>query len=173
MIGTILDCTYETIQNRVIQKVRWKIWPCNFNGTPLLTNLFSCARLVFLSICPIVQYSFCPFVHLSFCSFDLTRVHSIWSGEKPIALFPHSDWDVFIIVREWRRVLMTSLNCGFFCYENDNWWRQRKFFWTPVVNFTKILQAAFAPISLSQKNTNLQCKYRKAAVKTFVKKNWS
>ena len=92
MIGTILDCTYETIQNRVIQKVRWKIWPCNFNGTPLLTNLFSCARLVFLSICPIVQYSFCPFVHLSFCSFDLTRVHSIWSGvEKPIALF-HTLW---------------------------------------------------------------------------------
>ncbi len=29
------------------------------------------------------------------------------------------------------------------------------------VNFTKILRAAFAPIFLHQKNTNLECKYKK------------
>ena len=33
----------------------------------------------------------------------------------------------------------------------------------PVVNYTNVLRATFAPISLRQKRTNLQCKYRKAA----------
>ena len=40
----------------------------------------------------------------------------------------------------------------------------------PRVNFTNILRAAFAPISLYQKSTKLQCKCRKAALKPFVQK---
>ena len=39
-----------------------------------------------------------------------------------------------------------------------------------LVNFTNILRTAFAPISLRQKSTNLQYKYRKAALKTFEQK---
>ena len=39
---------------------------------------------------------------------------------------------------------------------------------TPAVNFTNILQAAFAPISFT--NTNLSRIYKKAAQKTFVEK---
>ena len=34
----------------------------------------------------------------------------------------------------------------------------------PVVNFTNILKAAFPPISFSQKNKNVNCKYREAAL---------
>ena len=41
---------------------------------------------------------------------------------------------------------------------------------TPGVNFTNIFRAAFPPISLCQKNTNLSHKYKKAAQKTFVQK---
>ncbi len=36
------------------------------------------------------------------------------------------------------------------------------------VNFTNIIRAAFAPIFFRQKSTNLKCKYKKAAGKTFV-----
>ena len=43
----------------------------------------------------------------------------------------------------------------------------------PVVNFTNILQAAFAPIYLRKKSTNLQCKYIKSALKTFIHKSCS
>ncbi len=39
------------------------------------------------------------------------------------------------------------------------------------VNFTNILQAAFAPIFLSQKSTNLKSKYKKALRKPFVRKS--
>ncbi len=39
------------------------------------------------------------------------------------------------------------------------------------VNFTNILRAAFAQIFLCQKSTNLKCKYKKAAVKTFARKS--
>jgi hypothetical protein len=39
------------------------------------------------------------------------------------------------------------------------------------VNFTNILKAAFAPISLRQESTNLKCKYDKATQKTFVQKS--
>jgi hypothetical protein len=42
---------------------------------------------------------------------------------------------------------------------------------TPVVNFTNILQAAYAPIFLRQKSTNLKSKYKKALRKTFVRKS--
>ena len=45
-------------------------------------------------------------------------------------------------------------------------------FWLGV-NFTTILRAAFVPIYLRQKSTNLKCKYRKAAQKTFVQKSCS
>ncbi len=40
----------------------------------------------------------------------------------------------------------------------------------PCVNFTNILRAAFAPIFLRQKSTNLKCKYKRAARKTFIRK---
>ena len=40
----------------------------------------------------------------------------------------------------------------------------------PGVNFTNNLQAAFAPISFQQKDTNPDCKNRKAAKNTFVQK---
>ena len=43
----------------------------------------------------------------------------------------------------------------------------------PGIYFTNLLWAAFAPISLRQKHTNLKCKYRKAARKTFVWKSCS
>ncbi len=39
------------------------------------------------------------------------------------------------------------------------------------VNFTNILRAAFAPIFLRQKTTNLKCKSKKAAHKIFVWKD--
>ena len=39
--------------------------------------------------------------------------------------------------------------------------------------FTNILRAAFAPISLRRKSLNLQCKYRKAALKSLVRKSCS
>ena len=42
-----------------------------------------------------------------------------------------------------------------------------------VVNFTNILHEAFAPVSLCQKRTNLNCKYKKAAQKTFIQKSCS
>ena len=41
---------------------------------------------------------------------------------------------------------------------------------THLVNFNNILRAAFLPISLRRKSLNLQCKYRKAALKSFVQK---
>ncbi len=40
----------------------------------------------------------------------------------------------------------------------------------PWVNFTNILQAAFAPIFLPQKSTNLKSNYKKASRETFVQK---
>ncbi len=67
---------------RELFKMKSETWPCNFNGTPLLTNLFRSSRPIHLSNCQIVRFSFCPFVrlsvclfvHLSFCPFDLSRV---------------------------------------------------------------------------------------------------
>jgi hypothetical protein len=41
----------------------------------------------------------------------------------------------------------------------------------PVVNFTNILCAAFAPTVLRQKSTNLNRKHKKAARKTYVCKS--
>jgi hypothetical protein len=41
---------------------------------------------------------------------------------------------------------------------------------TQGVNFTNILIAAYAPIFLRQKTTNLKCKNKKAASKAFVRK---
>ena len=41
----------------------------------------------------------------------------------------------------------------------------------PVVNFTNILQAAFYANSLLTKNTNTNCKCRKAAIDTFIQKS--
>ena len=41
------------------------------------------------------------------------------------------------------------------------------------VNFTNFLQAAFAPMSLRQNNTNLSRRYKKIAQKTFVQKSCS
>ncbi len=38
-------------------------------------------------------------------------------------------------------------------------------------NITKILRAAFAPIFLCQKSTNLKCKYLKVTGKTFEQKS--
>ena len=43
----------------------------------------------------------------------------------------------------------------------------------PRVNFTNYVRTAFPPISFCQKSLNLQCKYRKAAVKSFVQKSCS
>jgi hypothetical protein len=40
----------------------------------------------------------------------------------------------------------------------------------PCVNIVNILRAAFVPIFLRQKSTNLKCKYQTAAVETFVQK---
>ena len=45
--------------------------------------------------------------------------------------------------------------------------------WRPVVNFTSILRAAFAPDSFCQKNTNLSRKYKKPAQNAFVRKSCS
>ena len=42
--------------------------------------------------------------------------------------------------------------------------------YSPGANFTNILRAAFVQIFLHQKSINLQCKYRKAAIKSFEKK---
>ena len=44
---------------------------------------------------------------------------------------------------------------------------------TTGVNFTNILPAAFVPISFCRKSLNLHCKYRKAALKSFVRKSCS
>jgi hypothetical protein len=41
---------------------------------------------------------------------------------------------------------------------------------TPRVNFTNILLAAFAPLFLRQKSTNLKSQYKKALRETFVQK---
>ena len=61
------------------------------------------------------------------------------------------------------------------CIFLSNWWKsclvKRWWNWPLKVDFTNILRAAFAPISLRQKNTNLSRKYRKAAQKTFVRKS--
>jgi hypothetical protein len=40
-----------------------------------------------------------------------------------------------------------------------------------VLNLTNILRAAFAPILLRQDSTNLKCKFKKDAGKTFVWKS--
>ena len=42
---------------------------------------------------------------------------------------------------------------------------------TPIVDFTNILRAAFAPFSLCQKTTNPNCMYKKAAKNTFIRKS--
>jgi hypothetical protein len=43
----------------------------------------------------------------------------------------------------------------------------------PGDNFTNILRAAFAPIFLRQKSTNLKLKQKKVARKSFVQKSRS
>jgi hypothetical protein len=42
---------------------------------------------------------------------------------------------------------------------------------SPGVNFTNTIHAAFAPIFLRQKSTNLKSKYKKVSRKTFVPKS--
>jgi hypothetical protein len=42
---------------------------------------------------------------------------------------------------------------------------------TPGVNFTNIFRAAFVPIFLRQKITNLKCKHKKTVLETFVRKS--
>ena len=52
-------------------------------------------------------------------------------------------------------------------------WLFEKYLSALLPSFTNILHTAFAPISLRPKSTNLKCKYRKAARKTFVQKSCS
>jgi len=56
----------------------------------------------------------------------------------------------------------------------ENWQKAAHKKWVklmPEVNFTHILRAAYAAIFFSQKITKPNCKWRKAAQKTFVQKD--
>ena len=84
---------------------------------PHCWSIFLAATVVLsffhLSDSSIFLLSICPFVLLFIWS-DACPFHLKWCWKANCTFYTHSDWDVFIIVGEWRRVLMTSLKCCLF-----------------------------------------------------------